>query len=115
MTETTPQDDGSPIKQRYGEISTRFFDYVTPLMLVTTGALLYLVVSHFALIKGYYMHGPVLNSLMLIIVIVGLVMAYSNNISVYKTARFLHRLDMSAHRGGVTANEVHKLRVALKK
>ncbi len=115
MTETTPQDDGSPIKQRYGEISTRFFDYVTPLMLVTTGALLYLVVSHFPLIKGYYMHGPVLNSLMLVIVIVGLVMAYSNNISVYKTARFLHRLDMSAHRGGVTANEVHKLRVALEK
>ncbi len=103
------------LKQRYGHISTRLDHYFTPLMVGTTVALYYLVLSHFAVIKGYFMHGVVLNGMMLVIVHVGLFMAFAGNFSIYRTAKFLARVETLLDRGSATPEEVHKLRSSLER
>lgn len=103
------------LKKHYGHISTKLYHYFTPLMVFTTLALYYLVLSHYGVIKGYFMHGVVLNSMMLVIVHVGIYMAYMGNFSILRTAKFLTRVEKLLDKGSASADEVHKLRVSLER
>jgi biopolymer transport protein ExbB/TolQ len=84
-------------------------------MVISVIMLIFLITVNFTKIKGYFMHSPVLNGLMLVVVCFGLIMAFHNNYAIWQVARLLKRIENIQDEGPATSKQVRDLRTQLEK
>jgi biopolymer transport protein ExbB/TolQ len=97
------------VSKRYGTIETGIHHYITPPMALALAAMVSIITLGFEKIREYFMHGPVLNGLMLV------VMTINNNLGVYRVARFLKRIELVQEKGLATEQDVQILRASLER
>ncbi len=114
MTKTlTQSDSGDVVQHYYGRIRPGIYHYITPAMVISVTLMCTLIALGFEKIRTYFMHGPVLNGLMLVVITTGITMAFRNNFSIYQVARLLKRVERIRQNGRSTSEEIHELRTAV--
>jgi biopolymer transport protein ExbB/TolQ len=105
------------VVQRYGQITPKFFDYITPQMIATVVVICAIMFYKSAIVSTYFMHSPYLNGLMVLIVATGVYMVMRNNYALYSVAGFLKQIEKLEQKAelkeDVTDQELHQLRTQL--
>ena len=73
----------------YGTISTSFFSYITPKMVLVLATPVAFVALNFALVEEYFLAGEKLNFIILTVFMMGIVKATYNNFVVRKNAKYI--------------------------
>lgn len=98
----------------YGEIETKLSHYITPRMIITLLVPIILIIIKFKIVHEYFMAAVMLNSIILIMFLVGLVKAFTNNYALYKAANYLKRVNNVVDKEEITSHDVQNLLINLK-
>jgi biopolymer transport protein ExbB/TolQ len=110
-----PQNSDQPtvIPLHYGRIRLGIANYITPPMLIALTLMATLITIGFQKISMYFMHGPLLNGIMVVVIVSGITITLRNNIAIYRVAQLLKRVEAVSERGHTSKKEIHLLRVEL--
>lgn len=98
----------------YGEIETGLLHYITPRMIICLIVPILLITVKFKIVHEYYVAAITLNSIIVPMLIIAIVKAILNNLSIHRAALYLARVNRVVEKEDITTADVQNLLVNLK-
>lgn len=90
----------------FGQVRTSFFAYITPLMTLIFLAVIALIIESFDRLYMFFETNMALNGLIIGLMLIGVLGAFSNNLALFKIARFLKKMETARADAQVTHAQV---------
>lgn len=95
---------GEPLK--FGVLDTRFFSFITPMMIFIVCLVVGIVASNFATVLDFYETNVALNGVIIGLLHYGVFLIFKQNWDLRVTAKFLKSLDAASDDGTITEEDV---------